>query len=161
MKKELRAWLFLLAWIAVGTSPVVYAYLSENTTDEVWIESTEDVLRFDMEEVLVEPLETEKPELVSLGEFRLTAFCACGKCTDGDGLTALNKPPIEGRTVAVDPSVIPYGTIVVINGHEYVAEDNGGKWIKGNQVDIYFESHEDAKVFGIQYAEVFIKNKEE
>ncbi|MEI3219112.1 MAG: 3D domain-containing protein [Lachnoclostridium sp.] len=41
-----------------------------------------------------------------------------------------------GRTIAVDASVIPYGSVVVINGHAYVAEDCGGA-IKGNKIDIY------------------------
>ena len=33
---------------------------------------------------------------------------------------------IEGQTIAVDPSVIPYGTQVVINGHVFTAEDCEG-----------------------------------
>lgn len=111
------------------------------------IESTEDVLRFRMEDVEV--------DIRSLGEYRITAYCGCSKCTDGDGLTALMKPLVEGRTVAVDPSVIPYGTVLLIDGHEYVAEDSGAGWIEGKELDIYFESHEEANEFGIQYAEVF------
>lgn len=53
---------------------------------------------------------------------------------------------IEGHTIAVDPSVIPLGSEVLINGHEYVAEDIGGA-VKGNVIDIYsrephYESYE-------------------
>lgn len=113
------------------------------------IESTEDVLRFRMEDVEV--------DVRSLGEYRITAYCACNECTDGDGLTALMKPPVEGRTVAVDPSAIPYGTVLLINGHEYVAEDSGIDWIEGKELDIYFESHEAAREFGVQWAEVYVK----
>ena len=37
----------------------------------------------------------------------------------------------------------------------YTAEDTGGA-IKGNRIDIYFESHTEALYFGRQKAEVFI-----
>ena len=66
----------------------------------------------------------------SLGEFVITHYCACEKCTDGDGITATGTKATEGRTIAVDPEVIPYGTMVVIDGHTYIAEDCGGA-IKG------------------------------
>lgn len=53
---------------------------------------------------------------------------------------------IEGHTIAVDPSVIPPGSEVLINDHEYVAEDIG-RAVKGNVIDIYsrephYESYE-------------------
>ena len=90
----------------------------------------------------------------SLGEFVITHYCACEKCTDGDGITATGTKATEGRTIAVDPEVIPYGTVVIIDGHTYVAEDCGGA-IKGNKIDIYMDSHRDALVAGVKVAEVF------
>ena len=64
--------------------------------------------------------------------------------------TATGTIPAEGRTIAVDPSVIPYGTQVYIDGYGvYVAEDCGGA-IKGNRIDMYFESHQAACQFGVQ-----------
>lgn len=113
------------------------------------MEVKEDVLRFRMEDVEV--------DIRNLGEYQITAYCACDECTDGDGLTALNKPPVEGRTVAVDPSVIPFGTVLVINDHEYIAEDSGVGWIEGKELDIFFESHEEADEFGVQWADVYVK----
>ena len=38
--------------------------------------------------------------------------------------------------MAVDPDVIPLGTHIMINDHEYIAEDVGGA-VKGNVIDIY------------------------
>ena len=61
----------------------------------------------------------------------------------------------EGRTIAVDPSVIPYGTQVIIGGHVYTAEDCGGA-IKKNRIDIYVNSHEKALELGRDKAEVFL-----
>ena len=55
----------------------------------------------------------------------------------GDGITSTGTKPKWG-TIAVDPSVIPYGTKVYIPqfGQTFIAEDCGGA-IKGNKIDIY------------------------
>lgn len=91
----------------------------------------------------------------SLGEFVITHYCACEKCTvDGDGITATGTKAASGRTIAVDPEVIPYGTTVIIDGRTYIAEDCGGA-IKGNRIDIFMNSHEEALKAGVRTAEVF------
>lgn len=91
----------------------------------------------------------------SLGEFVITHYCACEKCTiDGDGITATGTKAASGRTIAVDPEVIPYGTTVIIDGHAYVAEDCGGS-IKGRRIDIFMESHQEALEAGVKVAEVY------
>ena len=108
-------------------------------------------------------------EYKSLGDFTLTAYCPCVRCcgewsaehpskvgTDYIQKTASGVIPAQGRTISVDTKLIPFGTAVVINGHEYIAEDRGGA-IKGNTIDIYFDSHEEALEFGRQTAEVFIE----
>lgn len=118
------------------------------------------------------PEEEPEPELESLGEFKLTAYCSCESCC---GQWALNRPVdeeghqivigasgeqlIEGVSIAVDKEVIPYGTTVVINGKEYIAHDCGGS-IKKKRIDVYTSSHESALEFGVQYAEVFVKGSE-
>ena len=93
----------------------------------------------------------------SLGEFVITHYCACGKCTlDGDGITASGTQATAGRTIAVDPEVIPYSTTVIIDGHAYVAEDCGGA-IKGCRIDIFMESHQEALEAGVKVAEVYVQ----
>lgn len=107
-------------------------------------------------------------QTVSLGEFKLTAYCSCQKCcgyyatirkTDEYGNkivnTASGSIAQQGRTIAVDTSVIPFGTRVLIDGQEYIAEDRGGA-IKGNRIDVYFSNHQDAINFGVQYKNVSI-----
>lgn len=106
---------------------------------------------------------------VRLGEFKLTAYCSCEICCneyaynrpiDGNGNSivygAIGEELKEGYSIAVDPTVIPYRTEVIINGHTYKAQDCGGA-IKGNRIDIYFEDHNKALEFGVQYADVFVK----
>lgn len=95
-------------------------------------------------------------QVISVGMFTLTAYCPCNECSEQyDDMTATGVKAQEGRTIAVDPDVIPYGTKVIINGEVYTAEDCGGA-IKGNIIDIYFDSHSEVDAFGKRVAEVFI-----
>ena len=104
---------------------------------------------------VTETVVVEEPEVVSLGTYKLTAYCACKKCCGKtDGITASGVKAVEGITVAADTRVLPFGTKVLIDGHEYTVQDKGGA-IKGNKIDIYFEDHMTAKKFGVQYKEVF------
>lgn len=108
-------------------------------------------------------------KLTCLGIFRVTAYCGCEMCcgkwgkdrpVDENGqaivYTAYGDIAREGVTVAADPSVFPQGTEIVIDGHTYTVQDKGGA-VKGNCIDIYFENHEDARAWGVQYIEVFVK----
>ena len=107
-------------------------------------------------------MQAAKP--VSLGEFKLTSYCSCHLCCgewaynrpNGIVYGAIGEELKEDYSIAVDPSVIPYGTEVIINGKVYKAQDCGGG-IKGNEIDIYFENHNDALEFGVKYAEIFVK----
>ena len=77
-----------------------------------------------------------------------TAYCPCDKCSDGYGrATATGKTATAGRTIAVDPKIIPYGSKVTINGNTYIAEDCGGG-IKGAKVDIFFDTHAETLKWG-------------
>lgn len=102
-----------------------------------------------------------KTELIEWQTFVITAYCHCEKCCGkSDGVTATGRKAKQGRTVAVDPNVIPYGSIVYIDGvDDYIAEDCGGK-IKGNRIDIYFDSHKDALEFGKQEHKVCVERRD-
>ena len=91
----------------------------------------------------VEEREEKNEKRIYLGEFLLTGYCPCEKCSEGwDRKTATGTTAEEGRTVAVDPNVIPYGSILEIDGHRYIAEDCGGM-INDNHIDIFKNLHED------------------
>lgn len=83
-------------------------------------------------------------------KFTATAYCG-GSCCCGQWAgspTASGAYPRANHTIAVDPNVIPMGTTVEIEGMgTYVAEDTGSA-IKGNKIDIYFDSHSAANNFG-------------
>lgn len=141
----------------------VYHFPKEAEIDKPNIEviTEPEVVKTASEEIEQEQI--EESNHISLGEFKLTAYCSCEKCC---GIWAYNRPNgivygaigeelQEGYSIAVDPNVIPYGTEVVINDRIYKAQDCGGA-IKGNRIDLYFDSHEDALEFGVKHEEVFL-----
>ena len=88
----------------------------------------------------------------ALGQFVITYYWI-GEDQYGD-MTSTGVKAKSNRTIAVDPDVIPYGSIVKFNGNEYVAEDCGGA-IKGNKIDVYTDSPKYEK-----YAvEIYIKRR--
>ena len=80
---------------------------------------------------------------------------------NGDGVTATGTVPSRGRTIAVDPRQIPYGSRVYINETgPYIAEDTGGA-IRGKRLDIYFgdgaEAYREAIEWGRREVEVRVE----
>ncbi len=89
-----------------------------------------------------------------LGNFTLTAYCNCAACCGTAGnATASGVYPTSGHTVAMGG--VPFGTELLINGHVYTVEDRGTPY---GHVDIYFDSHQEALDFGLQYADVYQLN---
>lgn len=112
-----------------------------------------------------------KQEWKTLGKFKITAYCSCVRCCsiwaknrplDENGkeivYTASGERAEAGKTIAVDTSVIPFGTEVRIGDTVYTAQDTGSA-VKGNVIDIYFDSHEDAVRHGAKYLEVEVRNE--
>lgn len=70
--------------------------------------------------------------------------------------TASGVYPKAGRTVAVDTRYIPHGTILYIEGIGFrIAEDTGGD-IKGNRLDVFVDSKEEAIRKGVKKAKVHV-----
>lgn len=98
-----------------------------------------------------------------MGTFDITYYCTekhahvCNDAAPGtndDGKTASGTKVTPGRTIAVDSSVIPLGTPLIINGHLYIAEDTGGA-IKGNRIDIAVATHQEALNLGTDVFKVY------
>lgn len=87
----------------------------------------------------------------------VTTMTVSATAYSGDGITSTGKIPQVGRTIAVDPKVIPYGTRVYIPalGQTYIAEDCGGG-IKGNKIDIFMSSEEKCISWGVRNIEIKI-----
>lgn len=143
-------WVFIVFWLGyflAGSKPPEIEYITEYVTEYRYIYTEE-----------------QQPEIeyTSLGVFEVTAYCCENYphiCNNGDATTtATGTTPTAGRTIAVDPSIIPLNTEVIINGHTYIAEDTGGN-IKGNRIDIVFETHEEALNFGRRTLEIFVSER--
>lgn len=96
-----------------------------------------------------------------LGKFTLSWYSPkeLGKSSPSQLKTSTGTVPKEGRTIAVDPKVIPYGSIVYIQDYGYfIAEDCGGD-IKSNRIDVFTDSHENAIQQGKKVANVWILGK--
>lgn len=151
MKKKILGLIFTLLVLAVPFSTYADSVndcetieIKELTQEEIdYVESIVSVNR--PKENRVEKNTTHS--YADLGTFKLTSYCSCDSCNYPYGglPTAFGTDYVEGRTIAVDPRVIPLGTIVEINipgegWHQYRAEDTGGK-IKGKRIDILVNAH--------------------
>lgn len=101
----------------------------------------------------IEDLKGTEYKLVYIGNFKLTHYC-CEEyehvCGTGNGITATGTKVTAGRTIAVDPRVIPYGTKVYIEGYGWrTAEDCGGG-VNGNHIDVAVGTHNEALSIGMK-----------
>ena len=85
----------------------------------------------------------------------VTAYCACKKCCGprAQGITASGRPVSHngGRFVAADTRLLKFNTKLLVPGYADGAAvpviDRGGA-IKGNKLDVYFASHQEARQWG-------------
>lgn len=64
--------------------------------------------------------------------------------------------PCTYGTVAVDPSVIPLGTMLYIEGYGYALANDVGTSIKGNIIDVYMEYNPQCYTWGARNVNVYI-----
>ena len=83
---------------------------------------------------------------------------SCEGCT-GITATGINlKTNPNAKVISVDPAIIPLGSKVYVEGYgEAIAGDTGGA-IKGNRIDVFFPSQQDAINFGVKKLKVTILN---
>ena len=95
---------------------------------------------------------------------RVTGYCPCSKCCGvfSDGITANNHRIQPGDTFVAADKSYPFGTEMVIprynSGKSVQVMDRGGA-IKGNRLDLFFHSHQEALQWGVQYLGVLIKTE--
>lgn len=103
--------------------------------------------------IMREFVTTDAP-IIYMGKFLITHYCGCEICCDVAGRpTASGKMPKSGRTIAADKS-IPFGTKLIIDNIEYTVEDRGGA-VNGMHIDIYCDSHAEAKRAASYYSDVY------
>lgn len=104
-------------------------------------------------------LSNEEYKFVYLGNFKITHYCTeqfehiCGT---GDNRTATGAIVTPGTTIAVDPSAIPYGTKVYINGYGFRSAQDCGGAVKGRHIDVAVSTHDEAMKLGTIYKDIWI-----
>ncbi|MDB5052376.1 MAG: hypothetical protein JWM44_426 [Bacilli bacterium] len=66
------------------------------------------------------------------------------------GITYSGTTVTEGRTIAVDKNVIPIGWWVYIEGIGFRRAEDTGSAVKGNKIDVYFDSPDYVNKFGLK-----------
>lgn len=96
-------------------------------------------------------------------EMVVTAYspdaASCGQFADGQTATLHSVNTNAGRLVAADTSVLPYGSMLTIEGYadgEIVPVLDCGGAIKGARLDLLFPTHEQAMAWGVRRIEVVV-----
>ena len=104
----------------------------------------------------------EKPGSWDVVQMRVTAYCWCKKCCGkhSDGITANgHRIRLRDTFVAAD-KMYSFGTEMIVPGYnnsQPVKVLDRGRVIKGNRLDVFFNSHHRAKVWGVRYLPVKVR----
>lgn len=104
-------------------------------------------------------LKSSEYKLVYMGKFKLTHYCVEKRkhiCGTGSGITATGTKVTAGRTVAVDPRSIPYGTQIYIEGYGWRIAEDCGSAVKNNHIDIAVDAHSQAMTMGTKNGGVWV-----
>jgi len=97
-------------------------------------------------------------------QMRVTAYCPCEKCCGkySNGQTACGHKIRPGDAFVAADKEYSFGTEIIIPGYENAAPvkvlDRGGA-IRGNRLDVFFSSHEEALKWGVRHLDVKVRRK--
>ncbi|MDI7742541.1 LysM peptidoglycan-binding domain-containing protein [Lysinibacillus fusiformis] len=86
-----------------------------------------------------------------------TAYTAsCEGCSGitSTGINLIENP--DAKVISVDPTVIPLGSKVFVEGYGEAIAGDTGSGIKGNKIDVFISSKEEAIKFGVKQLKVTI-----
>ena len=103
------------------------------------------------------------PRRVAVMRMEVTAYCPCTKCcgADAHGVTASGRRVSHdgGKFVAADTTILKFGTLLEIPGYHNARPveviDRGGA-IKGHKLDVYYPTHEEARLWGRRILNVYV-----
>lgn len=125
---------------------------SEVVSDEITVQPVNKVIEKGTKKEVVET--SGEQEINAKKKIRMRATAYSSQET-GSNVTASGMKARVG-VVAVDTKVIPLGTKLYIEGYGYaVAGDTGGA-IKGNKIDLYFNTSSECRQFGVKHVDVYV-----
>ena len=77
-----------------------------------------------------------------------TAYCTGCSGTTAYGIDLRSNP--NQKVIAVDPSIIPLGTKVWVEGYGEAIAGDVGSAIKGHKIDVFIPSYENAMEWGVK-----------
>lgn len=96
----------------------------------------------------------------------VTHYCICQKCCGKSpdhpayGITASGRYATPYVSVAVDPSVIPLGSDVLVDYGDgviqYYRADDTGSGVGGKHIDLCVSDHQEARNLGVRTATVYV-----
>ena len=119
---------------------------------------TDEEIQEDFENYYIEQALLAKANKIE--NVKVTHYCCCVKCCGkDDGITYSGVKATPGVTVAVDTSIIPLGSDVLVDYGDgiinYYRADDTGSAIKGNKLDLCVSSHQEAINLGVRTATVY------
>ena len=99
------------------------------------------------------------PKQNTILKMKVTAYCPCEKCCGSyaDGITASGHKIQDGDTFVAADSRYKFGTEMFIpeynNSTKVKVLDRRGA-IKGNRLDVFFNTHQQALEWGVRYLDV-------
>lgn len=163
----LVAWALMVAWLLVVPVRSTNTEVDVPTHEEIELDaalSDSDVNAEAQEPVTFEDCFRANAEVID--GCTITHYCVEKYehiCGEGHGMTYTGVPVTAGWTCAVDASVIPYGSEVMVDYGDHVefykAQDKGGA-IKGNHIDLAVETHDLAEQLGTLTATVYFMEVE-
>jgi len=109
-----------------------------------------------------QPVKSEQSANWQVIKMRVTAYCPCPKCcgTDSPGITASGYKIQSGDAFVAADKRYSFGTKMIIRGYNndqpVKVLDRGGA-IKGNRIDVFFPTHEEALEWGVKNIDVKIQ----
>ena len=119
---------------------------------------TDEEIQEDFENYYIEQALLAKANKIE--DVKVTHYCCCVKCCGkDDGITYSGVKATPGVTVAVDTSIIPLGSDVLVDYGDgiinYYRADDTGSAITGNKLDLCVSSHQEAINMGVRTATVY------
>ena len=138
-------------WIAQWTSTCTYKdhYIMWQCTDNFRINGK----KFDLNRLYINRYKYDLQQSKARTKVTVSATAY-----SGDGITSTMIKPYWG-VIAVDPSVIPYGSLIYIRYFDkyFLAEDCGGA-IVGKRIDIFMNSEAECRKWGVRKINIEIVN---
>jgi 3D (Asp-Asp-Asp) domain-containing protein len=107
--------------------------------------------------------QSEPAEKWKIVRMKVTGYCPCAKCCGrhADGITASGHEIQPGDTFVAADKRYSFGTEMVIEGYNdgkpVKVLDRGGA-IRGNKLDAFFHTHQQALEWGVRYIDVKVRD---